>query len=80
MLSSVPFIYFTGKYRDVKYFLPALVLIGGTKLYASKNFREQLNSQDLMDYLKRSRRLDSDLRKIESTIEKRNLIGKAQAG
>ena len=36
VISAIPFVYLSVKQKDIKYFLPGLILIGGLKYYSGK--------------------------------------------
>ena len=69
---AVPFIALSIKKKDIKYALPGLLSIGGGKGYASSIFFQRLHEEGVDDYWKKSKKLDSDLRRVKHVIEKLN--------
>ena len=69
IVSSLPFIFLSGKQKDIKYFLPGLILIAGFKWYSGE-VRQQLMKEGKIDeYWRKSKKLDFDLKKTENYIE-----------
>ena len=76
LVSSVPFIFLSVKQKDIKFFLPGLILIGGFKWYSGE-LRQQLMKEGRIDeYWRKSKKLDFDLKKTEKYIEQRKLFEK----
>ena len=75
--SAIPFGYLSVRNKDIKYFLPGLILIGGCKYYSGQ-VRQRLlqEAPGLNDYWRKSRKLEFDLRKTETYIEQRKLLEK----
>ena len=76
LISSVPFVLISAKQRDVKWFLPGLLLIGGFKWYSGQVRQDMMKSQRVDDYWRKSKKLDFDLKKTEQYIEQRKLFEK----
>jgi len=72
----VPFVLISAKQRDVKWFLPGLLLIGGFKWYSGQVRQDMMKSQRVDDYWRKSKKLDFDLKKTEQYIEQRKLFEK----
>jgi hypothetical protein len=69
IVTSLPFIFLSGKQKDIKYFLPGLILIAGFKWYSGE-VRQQLMKEGKIDeYWRKSKKLDFDLKKTEKYIE-----------
>lgn len=76
VIGALPFLYFSYKRVDVKFMLPALASVVLAKVYASRYFIRNMESQGIFDYWKKSKKLDSDLRNTEKIIEYRKLYEK----
>ncbi|CDW86780.1 UNKNOWN [Stylonychia lemnae] len=64
------------KQRDVKWLLPGIVAITGTKYYSSKLFFQRLQEYQIDDYWRKSKKLDGDLRKVDGYIKQRKFFEK----
>jgi hypothetical protein len=76
LVSSVPFLLASVSQKDVKWFLPGLLLIGGFKWYSGQVRQDLMKSQRVDEYWRKSKKLDYDLRKTEKYIEQRRLFEK----
>lgn len=65
------------KKRDIRYFAPGVLLMGGLKYYSTQVRQEMMReAPGLEDYWRKSRKLTFDLRKTEQYLEQRKLLDK----
>ena len=66
------------KQRDIRYFAPGVLLMGGLKYYSTQVRQEMMRAAPgLEEYWRKSRKLTFDLRKTEQYLEQRKLLDKA---
>ena len=77
IVTGLPFLFLRIKKRDALWLLPGILTIAGTKWYSSRMFFRKMESEGVNDYFKKSKKLDGDLRLIESYAKQRRLWEKA---
>jgi hypothetical protein len=76
MVASIPFMILSVKQKDIKFFLPGLMFIGGFKWYSGQYRQKQMKEKRVDDYWRKAKKLDFDLKKTEQYIEQRKLFEK----
>jgi hypothetical protein len=68
-VASVPFIGLSVMRKDIRYFLPGLILIGGFKWYSGEVRQRLMKEERVDEYWRKSKKLDYDLKKTLKYID-----------
>ena len=70
IVSSIPFFLFSGHKKDLRWTIPAFILIGGSKYYQVVNFKKQMQEKGVKDYWMKSKKFNFELNNAERQVNK----------